>query len=80
MKSNNKWGYRYVLTPSGVAEKMRVTKRFSRLEFLLESGEGQFVEFKESLDRNLAKEISGFANASGSILSCHNIRLMPIGR
>lgn len=35
------------------------------LKFILESGEGQFVEFKESLDKSLAKEITAFANASG---------------
>lgn len=37
----------------------------SDLKFILESGEGQFIEFKESLDKNLTKEITAFANASG---------------
>ncbi|MCG2700707.1 putative DNA binding domain-containing protein [Candidatus Parcubacteria bacterium] len=36
------------------------------LQFILQEGEGQFVEFKESLDsKNLSKEIVSFANASG---------------
>lgn len=29
-KSNNKWGYSYLLTPSGVAEKAAITVRFLR--------------------------------------------------
>ncbi len=37
----------------------------SDLQFILESGEGQFVEFKESPDKSLSKEITAFANASG---------------
>lgn len=37
----------------------------SDLKFILESGEGQFIEFKESLDKSLTKEITAFANASG---------------
>jgi len=36
------------------------------LKFILQKGEGQFVEFKESFDaRNFSKEIVSFANASG---------------
>jgi predicted HTH transcriptional regulator len=35
------------------------------LDFILSEGEGQFIEFKEKLDRTLAKEIVAFANASG---------------
>ena len=34
------------------------------LEFTIAKGEGQFVEFKESLS-NLDKEIVAFANANG---------------
>ena len=33
--------------------------------FILKEGEGQFIEFKENLDKSLAKEIVAFANASG---------------
>jgi ATP-dependent DNA helicase RecG len=33
--------------------------------FILKQGEGQFVEFKESVDKSLASEIVAFANASG---------------
>lgn len=35
------------------------------LNSILELGEGQFIEFKENLDKSLAKEIVAFANASG---------------
>ena len=35
------------------------------LDFILEQGEGQFIEFKESLDKSAAKEIVAFANAQG---------------
>ncbi len=35
------------------------------LDFILQEGEGQFIEFKESFDNSLAKEIIAFANASG---------------
>ncbi len=35
------------------------------LEFILQKGEGQYIEFKESCDKSLAKEIAAFANAMG---------------
>jgi ATP-dependent DNA helicase RecG len=35
------------------------------LSIVLEQGEGQFIEFKESFDKSLASEIVAFANASG---------------
>ena len=35
------------------------------LEFILQQGEGQYIEFKESFDKSLAKEIVAFANANG---------------
>jgi predicted HTH transcriptional regulator len=35
------------------------------LNQILQKGEGQFVEFKEYFDKDLAKEIVAFANASG---------------
>ena len=35
------------------------------IEKILELGEGQYIEFKESVDKNLQKEIVAFANASG---------------
>jgi len=35
------------------------------LDFVLEEGEGQFVEFKERFDKSIAKEIVAFANAGG---------------
>jgi len=36
-----------------------------KLNFILQKGEGQYVEFKESLNSSLSKEIVSFANASG---------------
>ena len=35
------------------------------LKFILQEGEGQFIEFKENLDKKFAQEIVAFANASG---------------
>jgi ATP-dependent DNA helicase RecG len=35
---------------------------------VIELGEGQFIEFKESFDKNLQKEIAAFANASGGVI------------
>lgn len=35
------------------------------LKFILQEGEGQFIEFKEKLDKKIAQEIVAFANASG---------------
>jgi len=35
------------------------------IEKILEFGEGQYIEFKESVDKNLQKEIVAFDNASG---------------
>ena len=35
------------------------------MDFILQEGEGQFIEFKESLDKTFAKEVAAFANASG---------------
>ena len=33
-----------------------------------ELGEGQFIEFKESFDKSLIKEMVAFANASGGVI------------
>jgi len=35
------------------------------LNFILQEGEGQFIEFKKNLDKKIAQEIVAFANASG---------------
>lgn len=40
----------------------------SDLDSVLELGEGQFIEYKESLDQKFAKEIVAFANASGGVV------------
>ncbi len=42
---------------------MKLTK--SDIEIILQEGEGQKIEFKESFSRSLAKEIVAFANALG---------------
>ena len=34
----------------------------------LELGEGQFIEFKESMDKNFSREVVAFANASGGVI------------
>lgn len=38
------------------------------LNDILVLGEGQYIEFKETLDKSLAKEIVAFANASGGVI------------
>ena len=38
------------------------------LQSVLQLGEGQFIEFKETVDKNLQKEIVAFANASGGTI------------
>jgi ATP-dependent DNA helicase RecG len=38
------------------------------LKAVLELGEGQFIEFKESADKSLAREMIAFANASGGAI------------
>jgi len=35
------------------------------LKFILQEGEGQFIEFKEKLDKKIAQEIVAFANSEG---------------
>src|SRR3989338_5723320 len=35
------------------------------LDFIIKEGEGQFIEFKENIDKSLAKEIVAFANSQG---------------
>ena len=35
------------------------------LKFVLQQGEGQFIEFKEKLDKKVAQEIVAFANSEG---------------
>jgi len=43
-------------------------ERNKKLGTVLELGEGQFIEFKESMDKNFPKEIVAFANASGGAI------------
>jgi len=35
---------------------------------ILELGEGQYIEFKENIDKSLQKEMVAFANASGGFI------------
>ena len=46
---------------------MENSKNYS-LKTALQIGEGQFIEFKESIDKSLSKEIVAFANASGGVI------------
>jgi len=47
---------------------MHKLNNISNLKQAIELGEGQFIEFKESLDKSLSKEIVAFANASGGVI------------
>ena len=47
---------------------MHKLNNISNLKQVIELGEGQFIEFKESFDKSLAKEIVAFANASGGVI------------
>jgi ATP-dependent DNA helicase RecG len=38
------------------------------LQLILSEGEGQYIEFKEKIDKNFSKELVGFANASGGTI------------
>ena len=40
----------------------------TNLKAVLELGEGQFIEFKQSFEKSFAKEIVAFANASGGVI------------
>lgn len=44
---------------------LNITMQKEELQQFLQEGEGQFIEFKQSVDNKLAKEIVAFANASG---------------
>lgn len=41
---------------------------FYNIDKVIELGEGQFIEFKESFDKTIQKEIVAFANASGGVI------------
>lgn len=47
---------------------MQVVSPLKNLNKILELGEGQFIEFKETFDKSLQKEIVAFANASGGVI------------
>ena len=38
------------------------------IDAILELGEGQYIEFKESIDKSFPKELVAFANASGGTI------------
>ncbi|MCD4745569.1 MAG: putative DNA binding domain-containing protein [Bacteroidales bacterium] len=44
-------------------EKRKISKQ--EIDFIISQGEGQFTEFKERLDKSLAKEIVALANSTG---------------
>ena len=48
--------------------KVEMNINIQNLDDVLQLGEGQYIEFKESLDKSFAKEIVAFANASGGII------------
>ena len=35
------------------------------IDFILQAGEGYTIEFKESVDKSFAKELTAFANSEG---------------
>ena len=45
-----------------------IKKMNNDLQYALQLGEGQFIEFKETIDKNIQREIVAFANASGGII------------
>ncbi|MCK5521045.1 MAG: putative DNA binding domain-containing protein [Candidatus Marinimicrobia bacterium] len=47
---------------------LKLTMNKLNLTSILELGEGQFIEFKENLDKGFAKELVAFANASGGVI------------
>jgi ATP-dependent DNA helicase RecG len=47
---------------------MRKFINTQNLDDVLQLGEGQYIEFKESFDKSFVKEIVAFANASGGII------------
>ena len=49
-------------------DKLRDKTLIHNIDKLTELGEGQFIEFKESLDKSFSKEVVAFANASGGIV------------
>ena len=48
-----------------IAREQSFLMNKEEIKFILSEGEGQFIEFKESLDKNFVKEIVAFTNGSG---------------
>lgn len=46
----------------------QVQNKNTKFQIDLELGEGQFIEFKSSLDKNMPREMVAFANASGGVI------------
>lgn len=46
-------------------EKRKQEMDVDELNFILQEGKGLKIEFKESVDKSLAKEIVAFANSTG---------------
>ena len=51
--------------PSGRGEVSDITMTKEELQFILEEGEGLTIEFKQSFDKSIAKEMVAFTNAIG---------------
>ncbi len=47
---------------------MKNSSTIQNIETVLELGEGQYIEFKESIDKSFPKELVAFANASGGTI------------
>jgi len=54
LKSTNKTGYKYMLTPKGVQEKVKLTRQFIKTKFdEYEKIQRELEEAKKSLDKSL---------------------------
>ena len=57
-RSNNKWGYAYLLTPQGIAEKAAITVRF------LARKQKEYKRLEREIEE-LKSEIEGRAQSGG---------------
>ncbi len=57
-RSNNKWGYAYLLTPKGIIEKAAITVRF------LARKEGEFERLKAEIDELKSEVEAGISGGT----------------
>jgi hypothetical protein len=57
-RSNNKWGYAYLLTPKGIAEKAAITVRF------LARKQNEYKRLEREIEE-LKSEVEGRAQSGG---------------